>query len=140
MNACASAPRRSCNSPPLDAALDIWDDVDLNDLRRESLALTDQFIHGVEANCPSLTLATPRNHDQRGSQVSFHHPQAYAIMQALIADGVIGDFRAPDIIRFGFTPLYIDATDVARAIATLTTIMSENLWDRTEYQTRAKVT
>ena len=124
----------------LDAALDIWDMVDLKDLRAASLALTDQFIQGVAATCPQLSLATPLTHDDRGSQVSFAHPQAYPIMQALIANGVIGDFRAPDLIRFGFTPLYIDQTDVARAIATLTTIMTQTLWTHSNYQTRAKVT
>jgi len=124
----------------LEAAIDVWDHVDLADLRRASLALTDQFIAGVEAACPELTLATPRAHDQRGSQVSFRHPQGYAIMQALIARGVIGDFRAPDILRFGVTPLYIGADDVTRAIAVLAEVMQGGLWDRPEYQTRAKVT
>ncbi|MDP3961817.1 MAG: kynureninase [Pseudorhodobacter sp.] len=124
----------------LEAALDIWDQVDLADLRSMSLALTDQFIAGVEAACPELVLATPRARDQRGSQVSFRHPQGYAIMQALMARGVIGDFRAPDILRFGFTPLYIGATDVARATSVLAEVMQGRLWDRPEYQTRAKVT
>ena len=124
----------------LEAALDIWDLVDMADLRAASLALTDQFIAGVEATCPSLTLMTPRDHASRGSQVSFAHPQGYAIMQALIAHAVIGDFRAPDILRFGFTPLFIDATDVTRAVATLADIMARALWDRPEFMTRAKVT
>ncbi len=124
----------------LEAALDIWDQVDMAALRAASLALTDQFIAGVEATCPSLTLATPRPHARRGSQVSFHHPEAYAIMQALIAQGVIGDFRAPDILRFGFTPLFIDAADVARAITTLSDIMARALWDTPAYKIRAKVT
>lgn len=124
----------------LEAALDVWDRVDLADLRAASLALTDQFIAGVEATCPELVLATPRDHQSRGSQVSFRHPQGYAIMQALIARGVIGDFRAPDILRFGITPLYIGPADVARAIAVLAEVMQGRLWDRPEYQTRAKVT
>ena len=124
----------------LEAALDIWDQVDLNDLRAASLALTDQFIAGVEAACPSLSLVTPRDHALRGSQVSFRHSDSYAIMQALIAHGVIGDFRAPDILRFGFTPLYINQADTARAIETLSAIMAKSLWDRPEFKTRAKVT
>ena len=124
----------------LDAALDIWDNINLDDLRAASLALTDQFIAGVESTCPSLTLATPRAHNDRGSQVSFRHPHGFAIMQALIAHGVIGDFRAPDILRFGFTPLFIDQTDVAHAIETLKTIMANDLWTRPDYQTRPKVT
>jgi kynureninase len=142
----AGIERMRVGTPPvlqlaaLDAALDIWDQVDLNDLRLASLALTDQFIAQVEATCPTLTLVTPRPHAQRGSQVSFSHPQGYAIMQALIAHRVIGDFRAPDILRFGFTPLFTDAADVTRAAETLSRIMAESSWDRPEYQTRAKVT
>lgn len=124
----------------LEAALDVWDSVDLADLRAASLALTDQFIKGVEAACPDLALATPREHDRRGSQVSFRHPQGYAIMQALIARGVIGDFRAPDILRFGFTPLFIGESDVAKAVDVLAEVMAKRLWDRPAYQTRAKVT
>ena len=142
----AGIERMRVGTPPvlqlaaLEAALDIWDLVDMADLRAASLALTDQFIAGVEATCPSLTLMTPRDHASRGSQVSFAHPQGYAIMQALIAHAVIGDFRAPDILRFGFTPLFIDATDVTRAVATLADIMARALWDRPEFKTRAKVT
>lgn len=124
----------------LEAALDVWDSVDMADLRAASLSLTDQFIAGVEATCPDLTLATPREHARRGSQVSFRHPQGYAIMQAMIARGVIGDFRAPDILRFGFTPLFIGAEDVAKAVDILADVMKHRLWDRPEYQTRAKVT
>ena len=124
----------------LEAALDVWDSVDMNDLRARSLHLGDLFIQGVEAACPDLALATPRAHDQRGSQVSFRHPEGYAIMQALIARGVIGDFRAPDILRFGFTPLYIGPSDVQAAVDILSDIMANRLWDRPEYKARAKVT
>ncbi len=102
--------------------------------------MQDQFIAGVEAACPDLSLATPRDHAMRSSQVSFRHAEGYAIMQALIAEGVIGDFRAPDILRFGFTPLYIDQNDVARAIEILARIMAERRWDRPEFRIRAKVT
>ncbi|WGV17431.1 kynureninase [Fuscovulum ytuae] len=124
----------------LEAAMDIWDQVDMADLRTRSLALTDRFIAGVEGTCPDLTLATPRDHAQRGSQVSFRHPEGYAIMQALIAEGVIGDFRAPDILRFGFTPLYIGFDEVDRAVDILSRIMATRAWDRPEFKTRAKVT
>ena len=142
----AGIERMRVGTPPvlqlaaLEAALDIWDLVDMADLRATSLALTDLFIAGVEAACPTLTLKTPRDHASRGSQVSFAHPEGYAIMQALIAQGVVGDFRAPDILRFGFTPLFIDADDVARAVAVLTRIMQGDLWDRPDYKRRAKVT
>ena len=124
----------------LEAALDVWDGVEMADIRAASLALGDAFIAAVEAGCPELELATPRAHDERGSQVSFRHPEGYAIMQALIAEGVIGDFRAPDILRFGFTPLYLSADEVTRAAHILTRIMAERRWDRPEFKTRARVT
>lgn len=124
----------------LETALDIWDQVDLADLRAASLALTDQFIAGVEAACPMLRLATPRDHAQRGSQVSFHFADGYAAMQAVKARGVIGDFRAPDIMRFGFTPLFIDAADVDAAVATIADVMTNRLWDRPEFHARRRVT
>jgi kynureninase len=76
----------------------------------------------------------------RGSQVSFRHPEGYAIMQNLIAEGVIGDFRAPDILRFGFTPLFVDEDDVARAVNTLAKIMEYGTWDKPQFKKRAKVT
>ena len=124
----------------LEAALDVWEGVDLADLRAASLALTDRFIAGVEAACPDLVLATPRDHKMRGSQVSFRHPEGYAIMQALIARGVVGDFRAPDILRFGFTPLFIGADEVDAAVAILAQVVEGRLWDRPEYRARARVT
>ncbi len=124
----------------LEAALDIWDSVDLHDLRTACLSLGDRFIAGVEAACPTLRLVTPRAHDQRGSQISFAHPEGYAIMQALIAQGVIGDFRAPDILRFGITPLYIGTAEIDGAVAALADIMSSGSWDRPEFKARAKVT
>jgi kynureninase len=124
----------------LDAALDVWDGVEIADLRARSIELCEAFIAGVEAACPGLELATPRAPAQRGSQVSFRHPEGYAIMQALIARGVIGDFRAPDILRFGFTPLYIGLDEVAGAVAILAEILKTSAWDRPEFKTRARVT
>lgn len=124
----------------LDAALDIWDMTDMAAIRTQSLRLTDRFIAGVEATCPMLDLVTPRDHATRGSQVSFRFAEGYAAMQALIARGVVGDFRAPDIMRFGFTPLYIDEGDVDRAIDIIADVMTNALWDTPEYKTRAKVT
>ena len=118
----------------------IWDTVDLHDLRAASIALGDRFIAGVEAACPDLVLATPRAPADRGSQVSFRHPEGYAIMQALIAQGVIGDFRAPDILRFGITPLFIDAGDIDRAVTILARNMADDTWDRPEFKIRATVT
>jgi kynureninase len=142
----AGIERMRVGTPPviqmaaLDAALDVWDRVDLDDLRRASIALCDLFIREVEAACPMLTLASPRDGVARGSQVSFRFAEGYAAMQALIARGVIGDFRAPDIMRFGFTPLYIDAEDVRAAAAILAEVMRDSLWDTDDYKRRAAVT
>jgi kynureninase len=124
----------------LDASLDIWDQIDLHDIRKASIALTDQFIAGIEAACPMLSLASPRDPAQRGSQVSFRFTDGYAAMQACIAQGVVGDFRAPDIMRFGFTPLFIDAGDVARAVAIIAKVMTDKLWDAPAFRQKAAVT
>ncbi|MDP5362165.1 MAG: kynureninase [Paracoccaceae bacterium] len=124
----------------LDAALDIWDQVDMTALRRASVALTEQFIAGIEATCPMLTLASPRDPAKRGSQVCFAFENGYAAMQACIAQNVVGDFRAPDIMRFGFTPLFIDAGDVDRAIAVISKVMNERLWDDPAFKQVSRVT
>ncbi|MCL7464423.1 kynureninase [Phaeovulum sp. NW3] len=142
----AGVERMRVGTPPilqlaaLDAALDVWDGVAMADIRAASLTLADRFIQGVLAACPDLRLVTPRDPAIRGSQVSFAHPEGYAIMQALIARGVVGDFRAPDILRFGITPLYIGTAEIDRAVAVLATVMRERLWDRPEYRERAAVT
>ena len=106
------------------------------------MALTDLFIAEVEARGAGrgLSLLTPREHHLRGSQVSFAHAEGYAIMQALIARGVIGDFRAPDILRFGFTPLYTRYADVWKAAGVLADILATGAWDRPEFKARKKVT
>ena len=124
----------------LSAALEIWDQVDMNDVRQKSIELTEQFITGVETACPILTLASPRDADHRGSQVSFRFEHGYAAMQACIAAGVVGDFRAPNIMRFGFTPLFIDARDVTEAIDRIARVMREERWKDPAFQTRAAVT
>lgn len=124
----------------LEAALDVWDSVDMQDVRARSIQLTELFIELVERHCPELTLASPRNPQKRGSQVSFAYENGYAVMQALIARGVIGDFRAPDTVRFGFTPLYIGEGDVRKAVEILTDILDNRLWDRPEFMTRGRIT
>lgn len=124
----------------LDAALDVWEGVSINEVRAQSLELSELFIREVESRCPQLALISPRNPEQRGSQVSFAFVQGYAAMQALIARGVIGDFRAPDVMRFGFTPLYIDKEDVLRAVEILVDIMTNDLWDVEEFKTQKAVT
>jgi kynureninase len=117
-------------------------DIGVDALRRKSEALTELFIALVERECAGhgFELASPREKDRRGSQVSFRHPEGYAIMQALIADRVIGDFRAPDLLRFGFAPAYVRYIDVWNAVTSLREIMEVGRWDRAEYKMRAKVT
>ncbi|NOD48372.1 MULTISPECIES: kynureninase [unclassified Ruegeria] len=124
----------------LAAAMDIWDMAEMADVRAKSIELTELFITRVEAACPELQLASPRTPEVRGSQVSFRFTEGYAAMQALIARGVIGDFRAPDIMRFGFTPLYIDEADVIRATEIMADVMQNKLWDAPEYKIRQRVT
>lgn len=141
-----AAERFRIGTPPivqmrmLEAALDVWDGVSMQDLREASLALSETFIVEVERRCPGLVLASPRDPQRRGSQVSFRFDHGYAAMQALIANGVIGDFRAPDIMRFGFTPLYIDQADVMAAVDVLERVIVDRQWDRPEFQTRSRVT
>lgn len=142
----AGIERMRVGTPPilalasLEAALDAWATVDMSDLRTRSQELTQLFLEEVERRCPMLTLASPRDAAARGSQISFSFEQGYAAMQALIARGVIGDFRAPDIMRFGFTPLFIDKADVLRACDVIEEVMTGKLWDKPEYHARAAVT
>ncbi|WP_114432650.1 kynureninase [Phyllobacterium bourgognense] len=137
-----------CGTPPvlamvaMDEAMSLWDDVDMEAVRAKSIGLCDFFIQevGEFAEQFGLELVTPRNSGQRGSQVSYSCDNGYAIMQALIARGVIGDFRAPDIIRFGMTPLYLSFAEVAQAAAILKEIVATRAWDQPEYQVRGAVT
>ena len=110
-------------------------------LRKKSLALTQQFAAQVLATCPQLALASPTEDSQRGSQVCFSHPSmGYAVVQALIARGVIGDFRAPDILRFGFTPLYLRHVDVWDAAEHLRQVLESGEWQRPEFNQKQAVT
>ena len=112
-------------------------------IRLKSIALTDLFIELVESRCAGhgFSLATPRDAKARGSQVSFSHPEnGYAIMQALIARGVIGDFRAPDLLRFGFTPLYTRFVDVWDAVDRLRQVLTSGEWRDPKFTVRAAVT
>ena len=134
-----SIERMRVGTPPvlqmtaLEAALTVWEGVDMAELRAASLALSERFIGEVEARCPALTLASPRDGAMRGSQVSFACEHGYAAMQALIDRGVIGDFRQPDLMRFGFTPLYLDEEDVVAAVDVLATVLDGRLWDDPAY-------
>ncbi len=124
----------------LEAALDVWDGVDMADVRAQSTALSGMFIREVEARCPEVAIASPRDPAERGAHVALRHPEGYAVMQALIARNVIGDFRAPDVMRFGFTPLYLDENDVRHAVDVLADVLDNRLWDRPEYRAKAAVT
>jgi len=124
----------------LEAGLDIIAGLDMAEVRAKSKSLTSLFIELVEAGVPALTLASPRLADARGSQVSFSHEHAYPIVQALIERGVVGDFRMPNVLRFGFSPLYLSHSDVVRAVETLRDIMESGLWQEARFQTRGAVT
>ena len=115
----------------------------LGALRQKSIALTDLFIALVESRCAGhdLTLVSPREAAERGSQVSFAHATGgYPIMQALIARGVIGDFRAPDVLRFGFTPLYTRLVDVWDAVERFADVLASGEWREERFAARAVVT
>ncbi len=124
----------------LSVSLDIWDQVSMQDVRDASIDLSETFIREVEARCTQLQLASPRDPLQRGSQVSFAFEHGYACMQALIDRGVIGDFRAPDIMRFGFTPLFIGKSDVLAAVDILEDIMTSETWRNEKFHRKSLVT
>jgi kynureninase len=124
----------------LDAALDVFDGVAMPDLRASSLALTDLFIDQVESRTTGFELLTPREHARRGSQVAFRHDDAYGVVQALIARGVVGDFRTPDVARFGVAPLYVTKEDVVTAVDRLVEVLAHDEHRAPAYRTRNAVT
>ena len=126
----------------LEEALTVFDGIDMAALRRKGQALGDLFIRLVdqELSAHGFGLASPRDADARGSQVSLTHPQGYAIMQAIIDRGTIGDFRAPDILRFGFAGLYVGYADVWDAVAILREVMDTGAWDTADYRAVKAVT
>lgn len=126
----------------LECGIDMMLEADINLIRAKSLAMTNLFIELVEQRCAGhdLKLVTPRDHSKRGSQVCISNPNGYPMMQSLIARNVIGDFRAPDILRFGFTPLYLRYVDVWDAVERFVEILETRSWDKDEYKQKAKVT
>ncbi|NML15880.1 kynureninase [Azohydromonas caseinilytica] len=126
----------------VECGLEVFERTDMAAVRHKSLALTDLFIALVEQRCGAhpLTLITPRQHERRGSQVSWQHPQGYAVMQALIGRGVIGDYREPGILRFGFTPLYTRFIDVWDAVEALRAVLDGEEWKQERFQVRTAVT
>ncbi len=126
----------------LEAGVDLWLRVDLEKVRRKSLALGELFIQLLEETRGDdrLELASPRDPAVRGSHVSVRHPEGYRIIRALIDRGVIGDFRTPDVMRFGFAPLYTRHVDVWDAVSQLRDVLDTRAWDRADYTTRLTVT
>ncbi len=137
-----------CGTPPmlsliaLESGVDLHLEADMEHLASKSRALCELFMDEVLGQCASLgvELAGPARGEPRGSHVSFHHPEAYAIVQSLIARGVIGDFRAPDIMRFGITPIYLRYADVYQAAIELATVVTSGSYRAPEFQVRKAVT
>lgn len=123
----------------LHKALGAFDGVDLARVKLKADRLFDIFLATLAEAGQGLECLTPLDPMRRGTQVSLRHKEAYAVMQALIARGVVGDFREPDILRFGLTPLYLSHADVARAATILADILATGAWDRPEYRQRRKV-
>lgn len=140
--------RHMAGTPPvlglvaLEEGVDLFLEADPADIRHKSALMTECFIALVEQECPNhgFKLATPRAADRRGSQVCLRHEQGYAIVQALIARGVTGDFRSPDILRFGFAPLFLRYQDLWNAAVHLRRVMDTKEWDTPKFTTRAAVT
>jgi kynureninase len=140
--------RLLCGTPPilsmagLEASLRDWQQVDLLAVREKSVRLSELFRQLVQQQCPtdSLSLASPEEPGRRGSHLAFHHPEAYSVMQALIAEGVIGDFRGPDLLRFGFAPLYVRYQDIWDAVEVLASVLSEDRYRCESFQRRNAVT
>ncbi len=144
----AGASRLRVGSPPvlsmsaLDAALDVFDGVDMQQVRAKSLALTDLFVDAVETRLAGygVEVVVPREHARRGSQVCLRLPHAFPVVQALIDRGVVGDFREPDLARFGFAPLTLRHTDVLDAVDVLEQVLSSGEWQQPRFARRSAVT
>jgi kynureninase len=142
----AGIDRMLAGTPPilslaaLECGIDAFEGVTVERLWSKANALFDVFHALMEQNCPGLVCITPRIPEQRGSHISFRHPHAFEICQALIAAGVIGDFRAPDVVRFGLTPLYLGFEDLWQAVDRLAAILASESWRDPRYAVRGKVT
>jgi kynureninase len=140
--------RHLCGTPPilslaaLEVAIELWQRIDLHQVRRKSQQLTDTFIRLVDERCAAygLEVVSLRDAELRGSAVSLRHPSGYAVMQALIERGVIGDFRAPDLMRFGFAAPYTRFVDAWDAVDGLSQVMAQDSWRDRRWATRSAVT
>ena len=124
----------------LEAGLATFDGIEMADLAAKSRGLSELFRAEIAARCPDLVLASPTDPGQRASHLVFAHPNAYALMQALIARGVVGDYREPDLVRFGFTPLYNGYEDMVRAASIVAEVLATHEWDDPRFHARGKVT
>lgn len=138
--------RLQCGTPPilglaaLEVGVDLIAEIGVARLYQKSQALSEFFLECLMAHDVALELVSPPRSDARGSQLSFRHPDAYAICQALIARGVIGDFRAPDVLRLGFAPAYLSFADIAAAARHLAEVLASGEWQRPGFSQRAAVT
>jgi kynureninase len=138
--------RHLCGTPSilamaaLEVGVDIVARADPEEVRRKSRRMGDLFLRLSEEQGLALEPACPRDSEKRGSQVSLRHPEGYPVMQALVAENVIGDFRAPDLLRFGFTPLYLRYVDVWDAVLVLKRVLETGSFRRPEFQSRQLVT
>ncbi len=138
--------RARVGTPPLlsvlalEAALHAYDGLDLTDVRAKSLSLTGFFVECIQALVPDAVVGTPLADDGRGSQIALHHPQAYGVVQALIARGVVGDFREPDVVRLGFAPLYLSHADALASAEQLAAVLANGEHLSDQYAARAQVT
>ena len=140
--------RLLCGTPPivsmaaLEASLELWQQVDMQQVRHKSTELGDLFWQLVQTRCDGLglELASPRNPAERGSHLSLAHEDGYPVMQALIARGIIGDFRAPNLLRFGFAPLYIRFQDIWHAVEVLEEVLRSGEYRQQRFQLRDDVT
>jgi kynureninase len=142
----AGIDRLQCGTPPilglaaLEIGVDLIAEIGVKRLHGKSQALSEFFLECLMAHGVGMELVSPPRSSDRGSQLSFRHLEAYAICQALIARGVIGDFRAPDVLRLGFAPAYLSFADIAAAARHLAEVLATGEWQRAEFQERAAVT
>ncbi len=124
----------------LESGVESFDGASMDSIWAKSIALFDLFAELAAGHCPALDCISPGDPKQRGSHISFRHPHAFELCQALIADGVIGDFRAPDVVRFGLTPLYLGFEDVWEAVRRIREILDSGRWRDPRFAVRGKVT